>query len=68
MVITDVDPNGLANRAGLRPNDVIVSLDGMAVTSAESFQQELGKRELEKGIRMQVMSEGVKRFVFIRGR
>ncbi len=51
---------------GLKQNDVIVSMGGKAVTNAEMFQKELKTQDVKKGIRMQVMSDGVKRYVFIR--
>ncbi len=32
MIVTDVDPNGPAARAGINPNDVIVSADNRQLT------------------------------------
>ncbi len=66
VVITDVEPGSMGERAGLRRADVIVSINGRPVTNAAGFQQQLGKQDLKQGIRMQVISEGFKRFVFIR--
>lgn len=68
VVITEVEPGGMAQRVGLRPRDVIVSINGTAVNNATDFREQLSKQDLKQGIRMQVMSEGLKRFVFIRSR
>jgi serine protease Do len=68
VVVTEVEPGGLAARAGLRPRDVIVSINGDAISTAKAFDETLGKSDLKLGVRLQVISEGVKRFLFIRGR
>ena len=63
-----IEPGGLAERVGLRPRDVIVSINDDAVPNAVAFQETLTKHDLKRGLRVQVVSEGVKRFVFIRSR
>ena len=68
VVVTEVEPGGLAARAGLRPRDIIVSINGNAISTAKVFEETLGKSDLRLGIRLQVISEGVKRFLFIRSR
>jgi serine protease Do len=42
-IITDIDPNGSAARAGLRPNDVILKVNRVNVDSAAAAQRELQK-------------------------
>ncbi len=42
-IITDMDPNGSAARAGLRPNDVILKVNRVDVDSAAAAQRELQK-------------------------
>jgi len=68
VVISEVESGGLAEHAGLRPRDVIVSINGEEITNANAFREALSKHDLKRGIRLQVISEGVKRFLFIRGR
>lgn len=43
VFVTNVDPNGAAYSAGLRPGVVILEVNGVAVPTAEAFQQEAGK-------------------------
>lgn len=68
VVITEVESGGLAQRAGLRPGDIIASINGEATSNAKAFQETLSKHDLKRGIRLQVVSEGVKRFLFLRER
>jgi serine protease Do len=68
VVITDVAPGSTAQRVGLRARDLIVSINGAAVTNSTIFQEQMRNQDLKKGIRMQVISEGLKRFVFIKSR
>ena len=43
VVIRDVDPDGAAAAAGLQPGDVIVQVNGKAVTSASELKSALGR-------------------------
>jgi serine protease Do len=66
VVVTEVEPGGLAATAGIRPNDLIVSVQGKAVENAAQFREETSKYDLKKGIRLVVQSGGTERFVFLR--
>ena len=66
VVVTQVEPGSAAQRAGLQPKDIILSINGVNVSDASEFQKALGKADLEKGVRLQVRSEGKNRFVFLR--
>lgn len=44
VVISDVVPNGPAEAAGLRPGDVVLSLDGKAMENARQFDVNLYRR------------------------
>ena len=68
VVVTKIEPQGLAERSGLRVKDVIVSLNGKAVSDMPGFQKELAKCNLKRGIRLQVISNGLKRYLFIMSR
>jgi serine protease Do len=67
-VVTEVADGSLASRAGLTPGDVIVSLGGRQVESAEDFKQAISEGDFATGLRMQVYRDGVRRFVFIKNR
>ncbi len=68
VVITKITPQGLAERSGLEAADVIVSLNGKAVSDIAGFKKELARSNLKRGIRLQVISNGLKRYLFIMSR
>ncbi len=66
VVVTAVEPAGLGTRAGIRQKDIIVRVGSTAITSAADFRKATEEADLSRGIRMQVVSEGMMRFVFLR--
>jgi serine protease Do len=64
VVVTEVEPGSVAASLGIRPNDVIVSVGSQEIHGAADFRKVLENNELSKGIRLQVMRDGAKRFVF----
>ncbi len=66
VLVTSVDPTGAAARSGLRPNDVIVSANGVATTDVAELQRELGKHDLKDGVRLIVRTGESQRFVLLR--
>jgi serine protease Do len=64
VVVTEVEPGSLAASLGIRPKDLIVVVGGQTIRSASDFRKALDKNDLSKGIRLQVMRDGVQRFVF----
>jgi S1-C subfamily serine protease len=53
ILVTEVRPDSPAERAGLRAGDVIVTVDGAAVTSARELQRRVarfGEGELALGL------------------
>jgi len=65
-VVTDVEAGSVAARAGLRPKDIIVNLDGQAIRSVRDFRAAMDKADMAHGIRLQVMTDGVRRFIFLK--
>jgi len=68
VVVTEVDRGSLAARAMIRPEDVIVSVGGQQIKNVKDFEQALEEQDPQQGIRMQVVRDGFKRFVFLRSR
>ena len=66
VVITQVDPLSPAGRAGLRARDVIVEVNGEPVESPEQVRRQLERGDLEKGVRLTVLSDGLRRFVILK--
>jgi serine protease Do len=66
VVITDVGPGSAAARVGLSSRDVIVDADGKAIRSVREFREAVEKADLAKGIRLRVMRDGARRFVFLK--
>ena len=66
VVVTGVEPSGLAARGGIRPQDILVKLDGVTIDSVATFSKELKKRDLKKGIRLVLEAQGMQRFVFLK--
>jgi serine protease Do len=66
LVITQIDPQGVAARAELQPGDIIVSINGTDVTTIDEFRKATSKADLKKGLRLVVESQGMERFAIIR--
>jgi len=66
VVITDVDPTSIAARTGLRPRDVVVDVNGKAIRHIRDFREAMAQADTAQGVRLQVMRDGNRRFVFLR--
>jgi len=64
LVVTDVDPSGLAASAGLRPGDVIKRVNGQAVESVASLRSAL-KTRTDRPALVLVTRQGADAFVAI---
>jgi serine protease Do len=66
VVVTDVDANGIAARAGISPRDVIVRVGETRVNSVSEFRSVINDANLEEGVVLYVRSGGAQRIVFLR--
>ena len=64
--MTAVERGGPAFDATLRPRDVIVGVQGQPIDGVESLRTELARHDLERGVRLTVITGGRQRFVFLR--
>ncbi len=65
-VVTQVTPGSVAANAGLRANDVIVSVDDRAVMSAEDASAALNQEAVARGVRLRVVTNGLTHYVFLK--
>lgn len=63
--VTEVDPAGIAARAGLHPGDVILNVQGEKTDGATKFREQMAQRDLKSGVRLLVQSGDMQRFVFL---
>jgi serine protease Do len=68
VLVTEVEPGSAAASVGVRPGDLIVAVGGKPVKDVTDFRSVLRGEDLEKGVRMRVMRDGVRRFVFVKAR
>lgn len=68
VVVTQVEPSGLAARAGIQPKDVIVAVGDQGVESIADFREAMKDQDPAKGVRLRAERDGIRRFVFIKAR
>lgn len=66
VIVTNVQPGGLADTAGIQARDLIISVNGTPVKTTSEFYRLLEKADLSKGVRFVVETQGMERFVFLR--
>jgi serine protease Do len=64
-LVAGVKPRSAADKAGIRPGDLITHVAGQIVTNAQQAGEAIGKQDLTKGVRLYVSSADGSRFVFI---
>ena len=67
VVVTDIDPNGLASEHGFKTGDVILDVGGKKVASATDVRNALveAKKDGKRSVLMRLKSEDATRFVAI---
>ncbi|HUL75000.1 MAG TPA: trypsin-like peptidase domain-containing protein [Vicinamibacterales bacterium] len=68
VVVSSVEPAGAAARAGLAPGDVLVSIDGTAVTSADQASGVLDKAAVGQPVRVIYSRDGQEALAIMRKR
>jgi serine protease Do len=65
VLVTGVSPLGPAERAGLQSKDVITRVQDQPVRDVDQLRQALSRDDLKKGVRLRVMTNGSRHFVFL---
>jgi serine protease Do len=66
VIVSEVDPQGLAARADIQPGDIVVSVNGKKVDTVAAFREAVEKGDIKKGIRLVIESQGMERFALLR--
>ena len=67
VVVTTVEPGSIAARVGMQPGDVVLAVGNSRVKNVSDFREAIQALDVSQGIRMQVMRDGGRRYVFFRG-
>lgn len=66
LMVTEVDPQGIAAKADIQPGDIVVSVNGVPVSNLSEFRESVAKGDVKKGIRLVVESQNMERFALLR--
>ena len=66
VLVVSVTPGGPAARAGVRPGEIIVAVQGKSIPDTNAFLKEMGKHAIKSGISMRVVSKDGSRFVLLK--
>jgi serine protease Do len=66
VVVARVTPDCLADRGGIARGDIIARVDETAIESTEDFQAAMSKANLDRGVALQVITNGAARIVILR--
>jgi serine protease Do len=66
VAVTKVEPGSLAARVAIERGDIVVTVGDEEISNVKQFREAMSQQNLKDGIRLQVMRDGIKRFVFVR--
>jgi serine protease Do len=67
VVVLRVQPGSIAEEAGIQSRDVIVTVNGKPVKDVAQYNRLIEQVDLSKGARLVVETQGMERFVFLKG-
>ncbi len=65
-VVAELVPGGPAQRAGVQPGDVVVSVNGRAVGSSSEMTREVAKAQAGQVLKLEVIRNGARRTIDVR--
>ena len=57
-MIAQVEPGSPAERAGLRPGDVVLAVDGQPVRGSSDLRNRIGLIEVDRSVRLDILRDG----------
>jgi len=66
VLVTEVEPGGVAERSGLLRYDVIISVGDKPVRNVRDFHAALREHDLDRGVRIKVRTQDASRYVFLK--
>lgn len=66
VLVADVDPRGVAAESGIRPGDIIVSVDQQAVESGRQLSDIVSKLPSDRAVPVRIYRDGSSLFVALR--
>lgn len=66
LEIMETDPDGLGRQAGIQAGDILVGLNGETIESIEKVQSSLGDLDLARGVRLNLIRDGMMGYVDLR--
>ena len=62
VVVSSVDRNSLAAESGIKPGDIITSINHQSISSPRQFHEAAKKASSKKGVMVEFISEGTDKF------
>ncbi len=66
VVVTSVEAGSVAEKRGLLRGDIIVAIGKSTIRNMGDFRRTMRTSDLDKGVRLRVMTRGMQRFVFLK--
>ncbi|MDB6019187.1 MAG: 2-alkenal reductase [Pedosphaera sp.] len=66
VIITSVDKTGLAANNGIKPGDIITSVNQQPVTNPKQFRDVIKSMDVKKGVIINLLSEGTAKFEILK--
>jgi S1-C subfamily serine protease len=66
VIVTEVQRGSLAEARQIKPGDIITKVNRKSVTTPKEFREALEGVDLKKGVSIQLVGDGGKRFEFLK--
>ncbi len=66
VIVTEVESGSVAELKGIRPGDIITDLNRQKISNVREFKEALKAADLKKGVLVNLIGEGGRRFEFLK--